>query len=122
MVKIHHGQVTVKNLEESIKFYEKLGLKLAGRVEQTVTQEGNLKNAKMKIALLQAGEDIFELIEYINPKSSNQNKLNPWDVGAQHTALQVEDITKFYTNFKSEINFLTPPVHYKTEGIDVIWT
>ena len=119
---LHHGQVTVKNLEESIEFYKKIGLRLVSMHKQTVKQEGGLKDVKMKIAFLQAGEDKFELIEYTNPKDSKWNDLNPWNIGSQHIAFEVEDVKKLYNDHKNEIDFFSPPIDFKAEGIDATWT
>ena len=121
--KIDHCEITVRNLDEAIKFYQKiLGLKLVGKAEQIVTQEGELQNVKMKLAFLGANGTILELIEYINPKGKKLD-LDPWDIGAQHVAFEVKNIREMYNNLKNKgINFLSPPINHKTEDFDVTWT
>lgn len=117
---IHHSEITVKDLDKAIEFYGIIGLKLKGKAEQVVTQKGGLQNVKMKLAFLQAGEDVLELIEYINPEGK-ESDLNPWDIGAQHVAFEVKNIHKMYNNLKEKgINFLSPPIHYKEAN--VTWT
>lgn len=120
---IHHSEITVKDLNKSVEFYQKtLGLTLAGKIEQHVTQEGGLQGAKMKIALLQVGEGTLELIQYLNPKGKEAG-LNPWDGGAQHVAFEVVDIRKMYDDLKEKgVNFLSPPIDYKEKDIDATWT
>jgi hypothetical protein len=48
--------------------------------------------------------------------------VNPWDPGTQHISFKVNRILKFYEEYKDTLEFLTPPVDYKTEGIDTTWT
>lgn len=120
--RIHHSEITVKDLDKSIEFYQRtLGLKPVGKTEMHVTQEGGLKGAKMKIAFLQAEEDKLELIQYLNPKGK-ESDLNPWDKGAQHIAFEVVDIRKMYENLKKKgVNFLSPPIDFKDKDTDVTW-
>lgn len=121
MTKLDHCEITVSNLDEAIKFYQKtLGLKLVGKAEQTVTQKGELQNAKMRVAFLDANGSILELIEYLNPKGKQLN-VKPWDLGAQHLAFEVKNIHEIYNNLKRKgINFLSPPIDYKSKGTHVI--
>lgn len=123
IIKIHHCEITVRDLDESIKFYqEALGLKLVGKAEQTVTREGGLKNVKMKLAFLDVNGNTLELIEYIKPKGKESN-LNPWDTGAQHVAFEVKNIHEMYDDLKKKgVNFLSPPIDHKDGEIDVTWT
>ncbi len=120
--KIHHSQITVKNLEESIIFFKKLGLRFNGTAVQRVNQKGRLKSAEMRIAFFKAGDDTLELIEYINPKPKKRNELDPWDTGAQHVCFEVDDITKLYQDLKGVVKFYSPPIAHKTDEIDVTWT
>ncbi len=119
---LHHGETTVKNLESSIEFYEKIGLKLVKIFEQSVNIEGGLKDVKMRMAFFKAGNETFELIEYSKPKGVKYSDLNPWDIGSQHIAFEVKEIRKFYNKFKNEIVFLSPPIDYKSGDIDATWT
>jgi catechol 2,3-dioxygenase-like lactoylglutathione lyase family enzyme len=123
MEKIDHCEITVRDLDDSIKFYKEIfGLQLKGRAEQTVTQEGDFKGVKMRLAFLEGNGITFELIEYIHPKGKELN-LNPWDIGVQHVAFEVKNLRAMYDRLKKKgINFLSPPIEHKTEDFDVTWT
>jgi catechol 2,3-dioxygenase-like lactoylglutathione lyase family enzyme len=121
--KIHHGGLTVKNLKESIKFYEKLlGLKKVDELEVTIHQEGDFNGATIKVAFLKAGVNELELLEYVHPTAKKNNDLNPWDMGSVHISFAVKNVQKLYDKYKSKIDFLSPPIHSKAEGRKSIWT
>lgn len=120
---INHSSITVRDLEESLKFYKKyLGLKKVNEFVLSIDAEGSLEGVTIKAAYLQAGDDAFELIEYQNKKADRSNDLNSWDVGAQHIAFSVDSVEKLYNKFKDEISFLSTPIHSKAEGLDATWT
>jgi catechol 2,3-dioxygenase-like lactoylglutathione lyase family enzyme len=121
--KIHHTGITVRDLRESIQFYEQVfGFNHVGGCDLTVDREGGLKGVSIKIAFLQAGEDILELLEYQNPKSGRKVEQEPWQPGAQHVSFKVTDICGFYEKNRDRVAFMSPPIDYKTEGIDTTWT
>ena len=121
--KIHHSGITVKNLAESVKFYEEyFGLKKVGECEVGVEQDGHMKGVKIKVAFLKAGDDELELLEYINPKRKRRFAFNPWDPGVQHVSFKAENVRGFYNEHRNSLTFLTPPVDYKSEEIDTTWT
>ena len=121
--KIHHTGVTVRSMEESIAFYgEVFGFNHIGGCDLTVEREGGLKGVHIKIAFLQAGEDMLELLEYQNPKSDMQVEHDPWQPGAQHVSFKVSDIQGFFEKNRGRVQFMSPPIDYKTEGIDTTWT
>lgn len=104
--KIHHTGITVKNLEESIKFYEEVfGFKLIGGVDLDVGAEGIMKGVKIKIAFLKAGEDDLELLEYVQSKDKKIVDMNPWDPGVQHLSFKVTDVRGFIKNIKTGLHF-----------------
>jgi len=122
VTEIHHTGITVRNLDESIAFYGKVfGFTHVGGCELTVDQEGEMKGVQIKIAFLEAGEDSFELLEYIHPKNSKGVEQNPWQPGAQHVSFKVSDIRAFYNRHKDSVHFMSEPIDYKTEGIDTTW-
>lgn len=118
---IHHSQITVKNLEESVEFYIKnFEMELMDKMEYKV-EKGDfpgLKGAEMKIALLRAGENVIELIEYTNRKGE-LCQVVPWNIGQMHIAIEVSDINQIYEKLKGEegIEFMSSPI----ESQDDIW-
>lgn len=118
---IHHSQITVRNLEESVEFYTKnFGMKLMDKMRYMV-EKGDfpgLEGAEMKIALLKAGESIVELIEYTNRKGE-LCQVVPWNIGQMHIAIEVSDISQIYEELKDEerIEFMSSPI----ESQDDIW-
>jgi len=119
---IHHTGITVRSLDESIAFYEKVfGFKHVGGCDLKVDQEGEMKGVQIKIAFLQAGADSFELLEYQNPNTDKKVEQNPWQPGAQHVSFKVSDIWAFYNRNKDSVHFMSAPIDYKTEGIDTTW-
>ena len=120
---IHHSGITVKNLDESIKFYgDVFGFKKIGGVDINVKEEGRMKGVKMNIAFLKAGDADLELIEYLHPKEKKTIERNPWNTGAQHISFKVSDIWGFYNKYKNSIKFLTSPVDFISDEIDTTWT
>ena len=121
--KIQHSAITVKDLEESVKFYQDfLGLEKIGEIDLSVDQEGFFKGIDVHIAFLKAGDDELELVEYKTPEAERKNDLKPWDTGAQHIAFKVTELQSLYTEYKDKIDFLSKPIDYKTEGMHTLWT
>jgi len=121
---LDHCSITVRNLEESVKFYEEyLDLKKIGNFEVTIDAEGDLKDAKLKIAIMKAGNGNLELIEYIDKDFSvKQGEMFPWHIGAQHIAFQIDKVEEFYNKYKNEIHFISTPIHSIATDLDVTWT
>ena len=124
LVNLDHCSITVRNLDESVKFYEKyLGLKKIGNFELTIDAEGDLKGVKMKIAFMKAGDGNFELIEYVDKDLSVKlGEIYPWHIGAQHIAFQIDKVEEFYNKYKNEIQFISLPIHSVAKDLDVTWT
>jgi catechol 2,3-dioxygenase-like lactoylglutathione lyase family enzyme len=119
---IHHTGITVRNLEESVAFYDRVfGFKHVGGCELKVDQEGEMEGVQINIAFLQAGDDSFELLEYAHPKTSKYIEQNPWQPGVQHVSFKISDIRSFYDKHKDSVHFLSAPIDYRTEGIDTTW-
>jgi len=86
MEKIDHIGIAVRNLEEAIKVYTNLGLKLE-RIEE-------LKDQKVRIAFFPIGESHIELIEGTEPESVIYKFIEGKGEGIHHIAVLVEDIEK----------------------------
>ncbi len=84
--KISHIGIAVKNLEEAIKFYEKLGLELEA-IEEIPSQ-------KVRVAFLPVGEVRIELLEATSEDSPIAKYIEKKGEGIQHIAFQVDDLTE----------------------------
>jgi catechol 2,3-dioxygenase-like lactoylglutathione lyase family enzyme len=112
---VHHTCITVSNLERSIAFYrDLLGLELLFTEESERSQDDRsralgIAGAKVKLAILRAGDARVELIEYVTAAGRPYDRrVN--DVGAMHIAFQVEDIEGVYQRMVDHgVRFTAPP-------------
>lgn len=112
---VHHTCITVSNLERSIEFYrDLLGLELVMTEESERSGDDRSKalgvaKAKVKLAILRAGQAQVELIEYVSASGRPYDRNNN-DVGAMHIAFQVEDIAAVYQRMVDQgVRFTSPP-------------
>ncbi|MCL1827594.1 MAG: methylmalonyl-CoA epimerase [Candidatus Cloacimonetes bacterium] len=82
--KISHIGIAVKNLDEAVKFYEKLGLK----VESYETVESQ----KVRVAFIPVGDTRIELLESTDPEGPIAKFIEKKGEGIQHIALAVDDL------------------------------
>ena len=95
VTKIDHIGVAVKNLEESLKFYqETLGLELHG-VEIVEEQ-------KVKVAFLPIGDTEIELLESTDVDGPIAKYIANKGEGVQHIAYRVDDIEKAIADMLSK--------------------
>jgi catechol 2,3-dioxygenase-like lactoylglutathione lyase family enzyme len=112
---IHHTCISVSDLERSIAFYrDLLGLELLMTEESERSGDDRSKalgvaKAKVRLAILSAGNARVELIEYVTSKGRPYDRNNN-DVGAMHIAFQVEDIDGVYQRLVDHgVRFTAPP-------------
>lgn len=112
---VHHTCITVSDLERSIRFYrDLLGLELVMTEESERSGDDRSKAlgvpmAKVKLAILRAGNAQVELIEYMTAKGQPYDRSNN-DTGAMHIAFQVEDIDAVYKRMVEQgVRFTAPP-------------
>jgi catechol 2,3-dioxygenase-like lactoylglutathione lyase family enzyme len=112
---VHHTCITVSDLDRSVAFYrDLLGLDLVLTEESERSSDdrsGNLgvSGAKVKLAILNAGNTQVELIEYVTAQGRPFDRKNN-DVGATHIAFQVEDIDATYQSLLDQgVRFTAPP-------------
>ena len=112
---IHHTCITVSDLEGSIAFYrDLLGLELVMTEESERSGDDRSKalgvaRAKVKLAILRAGDAQVELIEYVTAKGRPYDRHNN-DTGAMHIAFQVADIDAVYQRMVDQgVRFTSPP-------------
>lgn len=113
---VHHTCITVSDLERSVEFYrDVLGLDLVMTEESERSGDDRAKGlgvakAKVKLAVLRAGEAQVELIEYVTAKGRPNDRGNN-DAGAMHIAFQVEDIDVVYQRMLDQgVRFTSPPL------------
>ena len=85
LTKINHIGIAVKSLDESIPFYrDNLCMALVG-IEEVAEQ-------KVKVAMLQVGESMIELLEPTSEDSPVAKFIEKNGVGIHHIAYEVADI------------------------------
>ncbi|MCT4604605.1 MAG: methylmalonyl-CoA epimerase [Marinisporobacter sp.] len=95
VLKVDHIGVAVKNLEESLKFYqEMLGLDLQGT--EVVEEQ------KVKVAFLPVGESEIELLESTDPDGPIAKFIDKKGSGLQHVALRVPNIEEAIKELKEK--------------------
>ncbi|MCK4359817.1 MAG: methylmalonyl-CoA epimerase [Candidatus Cloacimonetes bacterium] len=100
MKKIDHIGIAVKNLDEAIKTYQKLGFEVSD-IEEVPSQ-------KVKVAFIEIGESKIELLEPTSLESTIAKFIEKHGQGMHHLAIEVDDIEK-------KIKFL------KDAGINLIY-
>lgn len=83
---ISHIGIAVKNLDEAIAIYEKLGLQLEG-IEEVPSQ-------MVKVAFFPCGETRLELLMPTSPESPIAKFIENRGEGIQHIALAVDNVTE----------------------------
>jgi methylmalonyl-CoA epimerase len=83
-VRLNHVGIAVRSIDVARKFYEKLGLSIG--YEEIIPHE------QVRVAFLQAGERLLELLEPTEKDSSLERFLEKRGEGLHHLALEVPDI------------------------------
>ena len=94
ILRLDHIGIAVKNLDESIKFYEMLGLKSTGKEE--VTEQ------KVRVAFLPTGDSELELLESTAPDGPIARHIEKNGEGIQHVALRVDNIDAALAEMKEK--------------------
>jgi LAO/AO transport system kinase len=90
---IDHLGIAVQSLEESIRFYESLGLPVAHR-ESVATE-------KVEVAMLPVGDSRIELLQASAPDSPIAKFLEKRGPGLHHIALRVPDLNAAVAGLKA---------------------
>jgi methylmalonyl-CoA/ethylmalonyl-CoA epimerase len=90
---IDHLGIAVKSLAQARKFYEQLGLEVAG--EETVPQE------KVRVAMVPLGQSRIELLEATSPDSVIAKFVEKRGEGLHHVALHVPDLAHAVESLKA---------------------
>ncbi|MEM2175767.1 MAG: methylmalonyl-CoA epimerase [Archaeoglobaceae archaeon] len=92
-MRIDHIGIAVKSLDDAIKTFEALGFKVKGIEE--------VKEQKVKVAMLPIGESKIELLEATTEDSAIAKFLVSRGEGIHHIAINVENIEKSLETAKS---------------------
>ena len=85
LTKINHIGIAVNSLDDSVPFYrDNLGMALVG-IEEVAEQ-------KVRVAMLQVGESLIELLEATAPDSPVAAFIAKNGVGIHHIAYEVDDV------------------------------
>jgi GTPase len=90
---IDHLGIAVQSLEDSIRFYESLGLAVAHR--ESVASE------KVDVAMLPVGESRIELLQASSPDSPIAKFVDKRGPGLHHVALRVPDLNAAVAGLKA---------------------
>ena len=92
--RVDHVGIAVKNLDESVQFYESLGFKASGY--EVVAEQ------KVKVAFLPCGDSELELLESTEPDGPIARFIEKNGPGIQHIAIRVDDIDKALEELKEK--------------------
>ena len=92
--RVDHVGIAVKNLDESVQFYESLGFKATGY--EVVAEQ------KVKVAFLPCGDSEVELLESTEPDGPIARFIEKNGPGIQHIAIRVDDIDKALEELKAK--------------------
>ncbi|MEI7594855.1 MAG: methylmalonyl-CoA epimerase [Bacteroidota bacterium] len=110
---IEHIGIAVKNLEESIKFYEEaLGLKCYNIEE--------VKDQKVRTAFFMVGQSKIELLESTSEESSIAKFIEKKGEGIHHLAFAVKGIENSLAEVESKgIQLIDKAPRKGAEGLDI---
>ena len=126
-----HVSITCRDLERSVRFYERLGLKVIKRID-AVEEDGigkafQLPRGCLKVAYLappQATSKIFiDLVQWLEPPSTGEVYPALNHVGINRLAFRVSDIDATTAALRGQsITFLSPRPEVFGKGIRSIVT
>jgi len=110
---IEHIGIAVKNLDQSIKFYEDvLGLKCY-RIE-------DVKDQKVKTAFFQVGQTKIELLESTDPEGPIGKFVQKKGEGMHHIAFAVNDVNSSLEELKkNNIKLIDETTRKGAEDLDI---
>jgi methylmalonyl-CoA/ethylmalonyl-CoA epimerase len=94
ILKIDHIGIAVKNLAESAKLYEMLG------IQSTGTEE--VAEQKVKVSFFPVGDSEIELLESTSPDGPIARYIEKNGEGLQHLALRVDNIEAALAELKAK--------------------
>jgi methylmalonyl-CoA/ethylmalonyl-CoA epimerase len=94
VLKVDHIGIAVKNLAESAKFYEMLGIQSTG--SEVVAEQ------KVKVSFFPVGDSEIELLESTSPDGHIARYIEKNGEGIQHVALRVDNIEAALDELKAK--------------------
>jgi methylmalonyl-CoA/ethylmalonyl-CoA epimerase len=94
ILKVDHIGIAVKNLTESSKLYEMLGIKSAGSEE--------VAEQKVKVCFFPVGDSEIELLESTAPDGPIAKYIEKNGEGLQHLALRVDNLEAALAELKAK--------------------
>jgi catechol 2,3-dioxygenase-like lactoylglutathione lyase family enzyme len=102
---LHHVGITVRDLEESLAWYEHVfGVSrefIAEGSGPELSAGVNVPDAKLRSAFLRFHDVVVELLCYDNPREEHNRRSNA-DVGSAHVCIDVPDIANSYADPESQ--------------------
>jgi catechol 2,3-dioxygenase-like lactoylglutathione lyase family enzyme len=124
---MHHVGITVKDLDESIRFYhDVLGLPFSSEPspwfegEALGTAVGVPGGALRQVSLM-LGDTMFELLEYKSPPSQTTGPLMSNSLGASHVAILVDDVEATKAELEAKGIEFYSDVNRVDEGVLAGW-
>ena len=111
---LHHVGITVRDLEESVEWYERVfdvsaDFRASGSGEELSRAVG-VPDARLELAFLRIGGSSIELLVYDNDRIEEFDRTSA-DVGSTHVCLHVDDIDKSYSDLLDRgVTFFAPPL------------
>ena len=116
MKNIRHVGLVVSDIEKALEFYrDLLGLKIQGTTDEKgdfINQMFTKENIELKTIKLSADDNAtrIELLEFSNPKSNQNKKIELTNSGFTHIALTVNNLNEMYLRLrKADVQFNCPP-------------
>jgi catechol 2,3-dioxygenase-like lactoylglutathione lyase family enzyme len=111
---MHHVGITVRELEESLTWYEQtFGVQrefVAHGSGPDLSTAVGVPDAQLSFAFLRFGSSALELLCYDNPREDAYTRSNA-DVGSAHVCIDVPDLQAAYEDLGSRgVEFLAPPL------------
>ena len=94
VLKIDHIGIAVKNLEESSKLYELLGIASQGTEE--------VEEQKVRVSFFPIGDSEIELLESTSPDGPVAKYIEKNGEGIQHIALRVDNLEEALAELKAK--------------------
>jgi catechol 2,3-dioxygenase-like lactoylglutathione lyase family enzyme len=112
---MHHVGITVRDLEESLQWYERIfGVErefIADGSGPELAKAVGVPDAQLRFAFLRFGSCVVELLSYDNERQDTFDRSNA-DVGSAHVCIDVPDLQKSYEDLQARgVEFLAPPLH-----------